>query len=825
MQNNITGYAIGELIENRYRVMAIIGQGGMGEVYRVADIGRGYKEIALKLIRKELLGIPAKFLARIMQQEFRLLTQLWHPNLIEVYDYGITESGGIYYSMAYVDGPNLGEKMPSMRLEMLVQALVQICRALAYLHVRGVIHGDLKPANALLEGEQVKLVDFGLAQEIKTQQDSQQYITPNFAAPELIQGREVDGRADLYSLGAIAYTWLVGKPPDFMLGADRLIGIAVKEALHRQPDILPGFGGLIARLLAQDPEKRYATANEVIEAINIASGSSFTLETKDTASSYALRAHFLGRDAELNKLLNYWETAQNQQAQLVLIGGESGVGKTRLVEELEIAGELEGSRVVWGQCLERGASAYQPWREVLRVLMRYVEEVEGFDIEKLAPVLATILPELWERPYMIEATPPAELTPAAAQQRLNMAIVQVLRVAAQNHPIIVIIEDAHWADEATQVLNSSLARILDFDGLMVCATYRSEELEGNQPLLQLSGENVKHILLKNLTPEQSDALVESMLGIDHLPAGMAEKIQLITSGNTFFVQELIRTLAEEGRVLQRTLDGWHVDVGALEMFGLPDSIQQVIHRRLEKLSPETQQALRLAAVGGVVFWDGILEHLGEIAPDKLKGVLQEGLEQEIIFLRDETSFAGEREFLFFKPVMQQVCYESIPAGEIQAEHAKVVAWLQARSAEEINQNLGLIANHLEGAGQFEQAADHLMRAGEQAAKQFANAEAIGYFNRALDLTPTDEHTKRYALLLAREKVYDMQGARDAQAQDLATLEKLTQDMADERRQAEVALRRAINAEVTCDFPAAIASAQVTIDLAQAAGHTHPAAGG
>jgi len=153
MQNNITGYAIGELIENRYRVMAIIGQGGMGEVYRVADIGRGYKEIALKLIRKELLGIPAKFLARIMQQEFRLLTQLWHPNLIEVYDYGITESGGIYYSMAYVDGPNLGEKMPSMRLEMLVQALVQICRALAYLHVRGVIHGDLKPANALLEGE------------------------------------------------------------------------------------------------------------------------------------------------------------------------------------------------------------------------------------------------------------------------------------------------------------------------------------------------------------------------------------------------------------------------------------------------------------------------------------------------------------------------------------------------------------------------------------------------------------------------------------------------------------------------------------------------
>jgi len=803
--------------------MEPIGAGGMGQLYRVVDTGRKDAELALKMVRLQGSGISESELLEKFQQEFRLLTQLWHPNLIEVHDYGVTEGGDFYYTMDYVDGPNLSDAMAGMGIDQLVPTMVQICRALAYLHGRGIFHGDLKPANVLLAvpaGEQVRLVDFGLAQEMQVQLEGQRYITPHYAAPELAHGRRVDGRADLYSLGAIAYTWLVAEPPDFMLGTERLIAMALREALRAQPEVPHSIDDVIKRLLLENPEQRYATANEVIEALNLATGSAYALETKETASSYALRTRFVGREAEMAQLWTSWEMAQGDQGQMVLISGESGVGKTRLVNELEVQVELEGVRVVWGQCLESGGGAYQPWREVLRVLLRYIEGVEDFDLARLGPVLATILPELWERSTTAGMAPPAELEPAAAQQRLNDAILRMLQAAAGARPTLVVIEDAHWADEATQLLIGFLARVLDFGGLMVCITYRSEEVGEDQLLHQLSGEPVKRIPLENLTPERTNELVESMLGMARLPQGMMEKIQGTTAGNTFFAQELIRSLAEEGVVLQRTLDGWRVDEQALAEVGLPDTIQQVIWRRLERLSPDTQMVLRWAAVVGVVFWDGVLADVSGVGKDLVARALSEAAEQELVILRDESSFASKREYLFVKPVMQQVSYASIPGEEQRAAHAGVVTWMLARPDNEIEAHLGQIAEHLEGAGQIEQAVQYFRRAGEQAANQFANAEAISYLGRALELTPQEDaprhSTQRYDLLLAREKVYALQGARQAQVRDLATLERVARSLADDRRRAEVALRRAEYAEATGDYPGAIAAAQEAIRYAQTA---------
>jgi len=417
---------------------------------------------------------------------------------------------------------------------------------------------------------------------------------------------------------------------------------------------------------------------------------------------------------------------------------------------------------------------------------------------------------------MAGLAPPTELEPAAAQQRLNDAILRALQAAARTRPMLVVIEDAHWADEATQLLIGFLARVLDFGGLMVCITYRSEEVTADQFLDQISGEPVKRISLQNLMPECTNELVESMLGIAHLPQGMMEKIQGTTGGNTFFAQELIRSLAEEGVVLQRTLDGWRVDEVAFAEVGLPESIQQVIWRRLERFSTDTQMVLRWAAVVGVAFWDGAIAYAGEVEKSLVARALSEAAEQELVILRDESSFRGEREYLFAKPVMQQVSYIGIHQEERLGAHARLVSWLLARPDEEIEGHLGQIAEHLEGAGQIEQAVEYFRRAGEQAAAQFANAEALDYFNRALQLAPEDQLTMRYSLLIHRERVYHLQGARRAQLTDLNALDELANALADDRKRAEVSLRRSNYTEVTGDYAAAIAAAQQAITLSQAA---------
>lgn len=828
-------YNIGDLIESRYRVVAAIGQGGMSELYRVADVGRGYEDAALKLVRMETMISRKDRLGRIFQNEFRLMTQLWHPNLVEVYNYGVTQGGNFYFTMEYVDGPDLEGAMGTMGLEKLIPTLVQICRALMYLESRGMVHGDLKPSNVMLDGEQIRLVDFGLAREVKGQQTRQRYMSPHYAAPELGSGSRIDSRADLYSLGAIAYKWLAGEPPAFMVASDRMIAIALREALMQQKAVPPKISEIFERLLAHDPNDRYANANEVIEALNVVSDNNYALETKATLSSYALRTRFVGREAEQEKLLELWEQSKGNHGQIVLIGGESGVGKTRLVEEIEVEIELAGWRVVWGQCLEKGGGAYQPWREVLRVLLRTLESEQDVDLSRVGPVLAAILPEMWDRPYMDGLEIPVELEPLAAQQRLNAAIMQVLKMGSRVRPMVVVFEDAHWADETTQAMVHVLSKMIDFAGLMVCITYRSDEAGEDQFPAQLSGATVQRIMLRNLTPELSTELVESMLGMTHLPAEMIVQLQATTSGNTFFVQELVRSLAEEGQVLKRTPDGWQVDEQALVEVSLPDAIRQVIWRRLMILSEIARKVLCKAAVVGEQFWDGVLQAVSEISSVELWMVIEEALEKELIFEREYSSITGQREFMFAKPIIQQVGYESLEHGARSVMHSGIAAWLIARRPEDIESHLGLIAEHLDRSDRIHEAVVYYKRAGERAASEYANAEAVRLLSRALNLLPDDHLIEQFEIITLRVSLFHMLGAREAQGQDLATLEKLAEslDGTDPSKwvlrkssyRAKVAILYSDYAEKTGDFQTATAKADRAIDLSQSAGDIFSEASG
>ncbi|MCP4535937.1 MAG: tetratricopeptide repeat protein, partial [Chloroflexi bacterium] len=666
----------------------------------------------------------------------------------------------------------------------------------------------------------VKLVDFGIALEIRSAEDRTHYHSPGYSAPEMKESRPVDHRADLYSLGALWYALLVGEAPVFMFGAERLIQFTLNEALKAQKQVPMALGGMIARLLASSPEKRYISANEVIEAVNEITGSTYQLETRETASSYALRTRFVNREAEMEVLQTVWEQAKFGEGRLVLISGASGLGKTRLVEELEIRAELEGARVVWGQCVESGCSAYQPWREVLRVLIRYVEGVGlsqkvALDTSRVGPVLAAILPELWERDYMTGLTPPAELDPQAARQRLHSAIVQTLRAAAKLRPTMVVIENAQWADEATLAMLGSLTRTVGQTGLLVCVTYRSDEIGTAHPLVGLTGDQVLRIPTQMLLPKYTTELVCSMLGLEELPALLMERVQQTTGGNAFFVQELIRSLAAEGKVLRRTVEGWQVDGDVLRVAQLPESIRQVVERRLPQLSEDARQVLAWAAVTGLVFWEGGVVDVGQVSRAWVQARLGELVDLGLIMERDETSIVGEREYLFFNPTVREVSYESISQEERQKVHGRMAEWLMAHSDEKVSEHLGLIADHLERAGKVEEAVIYLQWAGEQATSQFANAEVAGYLSRALCLTPQDDRERRYLLLLNREKIYDYQGDREAQQQDLTVLRGLAYSLADNTRKAEVALQQARYADVTSDYPAAIAAAREAIQFAQA----------
>lgn len=273
---------IGEIINDRYRLDAVLGHGGMGAVYRGHDL-QLERDVAIKLLNQVVFIRDER---DQLFHEAKLIAKLRHPNIVSVYDVG--DFGDTpFFVMEYVDGGSLRDQ-PGRDLDDRTRITIQICRGLTYAHEQGIIHRDLKPENVLLEKQsRVKLADFGIARSDVTRFTSQGQIagTAHYLAPEIIKGEAIDNRTDLYSLGVIMYEMNAGKLP---FDADTLIGLInqhlFQEVIPPQeinPDIPSNLNELILRLLNKDPGGRPSSGSEVVQALEKISGTS-TLETETT---------------------------------------------------------------------------------------------------------------------------------------------------------------------------------------------------------------------------------------------------------------------------------------------------------------------------------------------------------------------------------------------------------------------------------------------------------------------------------------------------------------------------------------------------------------
>jgi len=271
----------GQVLDGKYRLDALLAEGGMGAVYRATHVMLG-KTIAIKLIRSAIVASPE--IVRRFQREARAATALNHPNIVSVYDLGQTPDGTLYIAMEYIDGPSLktliqaGRAIPPMRT---IAILRQVASALATAHRHNIIHRDLKPHNIMLAtgidgSEQAKLVDFGIA---KTFDESTQLTsmgsalgTPYYMSPEQIEGSTVDARSDLYALGIILYEMLVGEVPFADQSTPAVLVRQLKERPARpslkNPAVPPSLEAIALRCLEKDPAQRFQSADEFAAALN-----------------------------------------------------------------------------------------------------------------------------------------------------------------------------------------------------------------------------------------------------------------------------------------------------------------------------------------------------------------------------------------------------------------------------------------------------------------------------------------------------------------------------------------------------------------------------
>lgn len=793
-----------DLLNHRYRILETLGQGAMGQVFLVEDTLREGVTLALKTVRADLLT-ETKF--EQFKLEFAVLQQLRHPNLVQVFDFGVLdEIGGYYYTMQHIQGEDLpvfAAQQLRTTWDWLYDVVVQVCRALQYIHLRGLIHYDIKPVNIRVTPQGVvKLMDFGLIGGPNAQGQMAIRGTPEYVAPELIRNDPVDHRVDLYSLGVSLYEIVSGHPP---FRGESNIAILRQHLESVPPPLEPlapnlpdGLRELILKLLAKDPNQRYENANAVILAINqLRVGEPYPVETRETLRSYVFTNRLIGREFELDVLNQALARQQQGQGGAILLGGAAGIGKTRLAREIRLQAQLRHVLVYEAACTESNQRPYAVWGDLLAQVAAL--QRENSKVQPYIGTLAAYFPEVAQRVGGYIAL--EDNQPPPTFEALLEAAHGILTIA--NLPFLLILEDLHHADGESLTLLKALMPRLGQTFVLLLGLFAQNQLPEDHILQRLAADLPaasalepqvnQYLQIQAIDQSAIARMVQAMLGItpqvmQATPelARLPRQLMAETGGNPLFIESVLQNLLESGAL---HYDGktWHLKDERLPR--LPASLQEALTARLNYLEPSLLDVLRWAAVMGRPMDTGVLSVVSGVALEQLLAYLAQAARQGIL-----TRGSGEYQstYQFFNIALRDAVYQTLEPAERARRH-RVLGDTLAQNRPE-KQVADRLAWHYEQAGAFDRALHFLTIAAEQAANLYANESAIRRYTRALDLL--NQHPElanleqQYRLLSGREICCDRIGNRNAQLEDLNQMQVIAEQLANVTYQVDVLSRQA-----------------------------------
>jgi len=756
----------------RYVVRRVLPEGGQKTVYLVHDTALD-RECALALIKSDLL--EAGDLERL-RREARAMARLDHPNIVTVHDIG-DEDGRPYLVCQYVAGGDLRQALREaggpLPLPRALAVAGELCAALAHAHAAGIVHRDLKPANIWLTVEgAVKLGDFGLASALDRSRLTMAGTfvgTAAYIAPEQALGQPADARSDLYALGCVLYEMVTGRPP--FLGDDA-VGV-ISQHIHTAP-VAPSWHNpeaskpletLILRLLAKAPDERPASAQEVVTELRRIVDRP-AVETPLAAQPLPLNdlrglnwGFFVGRSDEMDALKDALEHALSGKGSLAMLVGEPGIGKTRLAEEFGVYAALRGAQVLTGHCYEGEASLpYRPFVEAFRQYARSRPDEElRTQLGPGAPEIATLVSEIRARFPDIEEAP--KLDPDGERLRLFESVAEFLHNASLAKPIVLHLDDLHWADKPSLLLLQHLAQRTARDRLLILGAYRDVELDRGHPLADALGAlrrlpNYRRVLLRGLPQESVTDLLAAIDPSEEGAAGrqaLAAALYKETEGNPFFIREVMAHLIETGKIVHES-GRWVGQVTSISELGIPEGVREVVGRRLSRLSEGCNRMLTLAStMAGGYTWDALKAINTDVPQAELLDLLEEALAAQLISERKQ---AGASRYDFTHALIRQTLYEELSTPRRVLLHRQIGEALEQLYAANVEPHLGELAHHFYQAapgGDVEKAIEYARRAGDRAVSLLAWEAAEGHYERALqalELLPVRDERRQIELLLA-----------------------------------------------------------------------------
>jgi predicted ATPase len=737
-----------------YTIVAPLGAGGMGEVYRAHDARLG-RDVAVKILPTRVTQDRAA--VERFSREARAASALNHPNIVTIHEIGDADAGR-FIVMELVEGRTLRAMMaPRVSLDAVARLGLQIARALAVAHAAGIIHRDIKPENVMVRDDgYVKLLDFGLARLIApdpAQGDAQTEAgtAPGIAigtgrsmSPEQARGEPMTAATDIFSLGIVFYELATGQRP---FTADSQIGVlhailsdAPQPPSRLNPEIPKALEILILHMLQKDARLRPG-ATDVSAALADIVGTRTGLEPRPVAAD--TKRHTVGRKQERGELRAAFDAAAAGHGLMMCVTGEPGIGKTTLVEDFLDDLVAHPCRIARGKCSERlaGADAYLPWLEALETLLH------GEGGESVARVMKLLAPTwyLWVAPLAAadaSSGHAATAAPAVSQDRMKLELSAFLQEISHLRPLVLFLDDVHWADVSTIDLLAYVAGKFDTLPVLMVATYRpSELLLAQHPFLhvklELQGRGVcREVPLAFLTSDDIERYLALEFPEHRFPAELPVLIHARTEGNPLFMADLVRYLRDR-HVISEEQGRWTLVRSVPDLQReLPESVLSMIQKKISQLDDTDRRLLAAGGVQGYEFDAAVVSKALALDPADVEERL-DVLGRVHLFVR----LVSENElpdrtltprYRFVHVLYQNALYASLQPtrkASLSAAVAEALLGYYGRQRSAIASELAML---FEAARDFARAAEYFLVAAQQAAHLSANKEAVVLGRRGVD---------------------------------------------------------------------------------------------
>ncbi|HZF56778.1 MAG TPA: AAA family ATPase [Polyangiaceae bacterium] len=752
-------------------------------------IYRGYRDDDhAPVVIKTPRGISSPHEIERIRHEHEILKSIRVPGVVKPLALEPSERG-VSLVLEALPGETLAAILHARRLDVTTALSIahKLAGTLAGVHRLGIVHRDIKPSNILYDQDTggVHLIDFGLATRISA--EASRGPSPDalegtlaYIAPEQTgrMNRPVDYRADLYSFGVTLYQMLTASLPFTTTDPVELVHShsARVPPSPRQVDgrIPAAVSDLVMKLLAKAPEDRYQTARGLeldlaaclrqIEATGTVG--ELAIGRYDAAAVLRLPDRLYGRSDEAKALHDAFERVRRGPAELVLIEGPSGIGKSALVYEIGRTAWRERGRVIAGKfdLLSRSV----PYGPVIYAFRELLQQLLGESAAELAAwrallaqalggngqVIADLVPELTTI-LGPQPTLPA-VGPTESQNRMNLALKSFVQVfMSADRPLVLFLDDLQWADAGSLKLLEILLADRNRPGLLVLGACRDNEVDAEHPLtatlsaLRKEGVAVLEIGLGPLGAPEIVELLGGALGGDPAAAlPLAQVVLAKTQGNPFFVGQFLRALYEEQAIrFDPEANAWSWDIAAVEAREVTDNVVDLIAGKLKLLVPETRRALELAACIGHTFTRSILATIGELPPDRVADALLPAVEEGLVRME-----GGER-YRFLHDRVQQAAYALIEDADRASTHLRIGRLLlagmdpQARDealfeiVDQLNRGEAQMKDPAERTGLAEQN----LAAGLRAKASNAYDAAAHHFRFGAALLPESAWSDRYTL--------------------------------------------------------------------------------